>query len=114
MADQASELERQISDERAKLLSPKGRDLSGRALEAMRLRNNLSFATEALRASMTAVENSRMESQRQLKFLVKLSDPRRPDDQNWNWRWQVFLGTIGLLVASWGVFSFVGGLSRRA
>ena len=114
VADQASELERQISDERAKLLSPKGRDLSGRALEAMRLRNNLSFATEALRASMTAVENSRMESQRQLKFLVILSDPRRPDDQNWNWRWQVFLGTIGLLVASWGVFSFVGGLSRRA
>ena len=113
VADQVSELERQISDERTKLLSPQGRDLSGRALEAMRLRNNVSFATEALRAAMTAVENSRMESQRQLKFLVMLSDSRRADDQDWNWRWQVFLGTIGILLASWGVLSFVGGIRRR-
>lgn len=114
VADQVAELERQISDERAKLVSPQGRDLSGRALEAMRLRNNVTFATESLRAGMTAVENSRMESQRQLKFLVMLSDPREPDGQDWNWRWQVFLGTIGLLVALWGVISFVGGIRRRA
>lgn len=114
VADQVKELERQISEERAKLVSPKGRDLSGRALEVTRLRNDVTFQTESLRAAMTAVENSRMESQRQLKFLVLLSDPRRPDEQDWNWRWQVFLGSIGVLVASWGVISFVGGIRRRS
>ena len=113
VADQVEELERQIRDERAKLVSPAGRDLSGRALEAKKLQNDVTFATQALQASMTAVENSRMESQRQLKFLVMLSDPRQPDRQDWNWRWQVFLGTIGVLVALWGVLSFVGGIRRR-
>jgi capsular polysaccharide transport system permease protein len=114
VADQVAELERQIKEERAKLVSPAGRDLSGRALEAMKLQNDVTFATQALQAAMTAVENSRMESQRQLKFLVMLSDPRQPDGQDWNWRWQVFLGTIGVLVALWGVLSFVGGIRRRA
>ncbi len=113
VADQVLELERQIRDERAKLVSPEGRDLSGRALEAMTLRNDVTFATEALRGAMVAVDNSRMESQRQLKFLVMLSDPRQPDDQDWNWRWQAFLGTIGLLISFWGVLSFVGGIRRR-
>jgi capsular polysaccharide transport system permease protein len=113
VADQVEELERQIRDERAKLVSPAGRDLSGRALEAKKLQNDVTFATQALQASMTAVENSRMESQRQLKFLVMLSDPRQPNRQDWNWRWQVFMGTIGVLVAMWGVLSFVGGIRRR-
>ena len=112
VADQVEELERQIRDERAKLVSPAGRDLSGRALEAKKLQNDVTFATQALQASMTAVENSRMESQRQLKFLVMLSDPRQPNRQDWNWRWQVFMGTIGVLVAMWGVLSFVGGIRR--
>lgn len=113
VADQVEELERQIRDERAKLVSPAGRDLSGRALEAKKLQNDVTFATQALQAAMTAVENSRMESQRQLKFLVMLSDPRQPNRQDWNWRWQVFMGTIGVLVALWGVLSFVGGIRRR-
>ena len=113
VADQVEELERQIRDERAKLVSPAGRDLSGRALEAKKLQNDVTFATQALQASMTAVENSRMESQRQLKFLVMLSDPRQPNRHDWNWRWQVFMGTIGVLVAMWGVLSFVGGIRRR-
>jgi len=114
VADQVSELERQIQEERTKLVSPAGRDLSGRALKAMKLQNDVTFATQSLQAAMTAVENSRMESQRQLKFLVMLSDPRQPDGQDWNWRWQLFLGSIGVMVALWGVLSFVGGIRSRS
>ena len=93
--------------------NPQGRDLSGRAAEAMKLQNVVPFATESLRAAMLAVENSRMVSQRQLKFLVMLSAPQEPALQDWNWRWQVFLGSIGLLVVVWGVSSFVFGIRNR-
>lgn len=113
VADQVQELQRQIQAERQALVNPEGRDLSGRAVEAMKLQNDVTFATENLRAAMQAVENSRMESQRQLKFLVLLSDPQEPAVQDWNWRWQVFLGAIGGLVVVWGVSSFVLGIRRR-
>jgi capsular polysaccharide transport system permease protein len=62
---------------------------------------------------MLAVENSRMESQRQLKFMVMLSDPQAAAMQDWNWRWQAFLGATGGLVVIWGVSSFVLGTRRR-
>lgn len=113
VADQVQELQQQIREERAALVNPQGRDLSGRAAEAMKLQNEVTFATESLRAAMLAVENSRMESQRQLKFLVMLSAPEEPALQDWNWRWQVFLGSIGLLVVVWGVSSFVFGIRNR-
>jgi capsular polysaccharide transport system permease protein len=113
VADQVQELQRQIQEERKALVNPEGRDLSGRAAEAMKLQNEVTFATEGLKAAMLAAENSRMESQRQLKFLVLLSDPQEPALQDWNWRWQVFLGSIGMLVVVWGVSSFVLGIRRR-
>lgn len=113
VADQVQELQQQIREERAALVNPQGRDLSGRAAEAMKLQNEVTFATESLRAAMLAVENSRMESQRQLKFLVMLSAPQEPALQDWNWRWQVFLGSIGLLVVVWGMYGFVFGIRNR-
>ena len=79
----------------------------------MKLQNSVTFATEGLKAAMVAVENSRMESQRQLKFLVLLSDPQASLGQDWNWRWQLFLGAVGMLVVVWGVSSFVSGVRSR-
>lgn len=113
VADQVQELQRQIQQERASVVNPQGRALSSRASEAMKLQNEVTFATEGLKAAMLAVENSRMESQRQLKFLVMLSDPRASVVQDWNWRWQAFLGAIGGLVVVWGVSSFVLGTRSR-
>jgi len=113
VADQVQELQRQIQEERASVVNPQGRALSSRASEAMKLQNEVTFATEGLKAAMLAVENSRMESQRQLKFLVMLSDPQAAAVQDWNWRWQAFLGAIGGLVVAWGLVGFVSGVRRR-
>lgn len=113
VADQVQELKRQIQQERASVVSPQGRALSSRASEAMKLQNEVTFTTEGLKAAMLAVENSRMESQRQLKFLVMLSDPQAAAGQDWNWRWQVFLGAIGALVVAYGLASFVLGIRSR-
>lgn len=113
IADQVRELEKQIQKERASLVSTSGRNLGRRATEAIKLQRNVAFATESLKAAMTAAETSRMESQRQLKFLVVLSRPQQPEMQDWNWRWQLFLGIIASSVAVWGFWGFAAGLKSR-
>jgi len=113
VGDQVQELQKQIQAERQTLASPRGRNLGGRASEAMKLQNDVLFATDSLRAAMTAVENSRMESQRQLKFLVMLSVPQKAASQDWNWRWKGFVGVLGLFIAMMGVLSFVRGTTKR-
>ena len=113
VTDQVQELQRQINTERTNLATPKGRDLGGRASQALKLQNDVLFATEGLRAAMTAVENSRMESQRQLKFIVMLSEPRKPYMQAWDWRWKGLLGSAGIAVTAFGVSSFLQDVKDR-
>ena len=113
VADQVQELQKQINTERTNLATPQGRDLGGRASQALKLQNDASFATESLRAAMTAVENSRMESQRQLKFIVLLSDPRKPYVQAWDWRWKALLGSAGISITALGIASFLQGVKDR-
>jgi len=113
VTDQVQELQKQILKERDSVVSPGGKSLNNRATEATKLQNEVIFATENLKASMLAVENSRMESQRQLKFLVMLSDPQAPEVQDWNWRFQVFLGVVGGAIVIWGVASFLLGIRSR-
>jgi len=113
VTDQVQELQKQIQKERDSVVSPGGKALNNRATEATKLQNEVTFATENLKASMLAVENSRMESQRQLKFLVMLSDPQAPEVQDWNWRFQVFLGVVGGAIVIWGVASFLLGIRSR-
>ena len=114
VADQARELEKQIRKERAKSVSDNGRDLNSLAIEETSLTSDVLFATESLKSARLAVENSRRESQRQLKFVVMLSQPQRPVAPDPNWRWQAFLGSIGIIVVAWGVGGFILAAMKKA
>jgi capsular polysaccharide transport system permease protein len=78
------------------------------------LRANVEFATASLQSARLAVDNSRRESQRQLKFVVMLSQPQRPVAPDSNWRWQSFLGSIGIIVVAWGVGGFILAAMKKA
>ena len=78
VADQVAELERQIQDEREKAVGSGGRDLNKLVNQSERLEADVTFARDALASAMRAADNSRMESQRQLKFIVMLSKPMMP------------------------------------
>jgi capsular polysaccharide transport system permease protein len=114
VTDQVRELERQIREERAKVVSPGGRDLSRLTVEAQALENEVTFATEMLKSAMMAADNSRMESQRQLKFLVMLREPQLPAQPEQSWRWKAFLASLGGLLVVWGVGGFLVGVVKRA
>ena len=114
VADQARELEKQITKERQKSVSENGGDLNSLAIQESSLLSNVEFATESLKSARLAADNSRRESQRQLKFIVMLSRPQRPVAPDQNWRWQSFLGSIGIIVVAWGVGGFILAAMKEA
>ena len=114
VADQVDELQLQIRQERERAISENGRDLNTLALEEERLISDVEFAREALQAARLAVDNSRRESLRQFKFVVVLSQPQVPVSPDSNWRWQVFLASIGIVIVGWGVGGFVLNAMRKS
>ena len=114
VADQVRELEKQITKERQKSVSENGGDLNSLAIQESSLLSNVEFATESLKSARLAADNSRRESQRQLKFVVMLSQPQRPVAPDQNWRWQSFLGSIGIIVVAWGVGGFILAAMKEA
>ena len=114
IADQVNELEKQIRTERQKSVSENGSDLNSLAIKETSLRANVEFATESLQSARIAADNSRRESTRQLKFLVMLSQPQQPVSPDQNWRWQAFLGSIGIIVVAWGVGGFIAAAMKKA
>ena len=107
VADQVKELEFQIRQERDRAVSKDGRDLNTLVLEEAELISDVEFATSNLQSARLAADNSRRESQRQLKFVVVLSQPQLPVTPDQNWRWQAFLASIGIVVVAWGVGGFL-------
>lgn len=114
IADQVKELEAQIRQERQSSVSKDGRDLNTLALEEAGLISDVEFATQTLQSARLASDNSRRESQRQLKFVVVLSQPQVPVKPDSNWRWQAFLGSIGVVVVAWGVGGFILNAMRKS
>ncbi|EDY37446.1 putative ABC transporter involved in polysaccharide efflux [Cyanobium sp. PCC 7001] len=113
VTDQIIELKQQIDEERAKLVGPDEKNLNQRLVKLRNLQTEVGFAEASVKAAQLAADNSRLESQRQLKFLVLLSNPETPSGQSLDWRWKGLLSLVGLLLVGWGVASFVLGISRR-
>ena len=114
VADQVKELQVQIRQERDKSVSNDGRDLNTLVLEEAGLISDVEFATETLQSARLAFDNSRRESQRQLKFVVVLSQPGLPAAPDQNWRWQAFLASVGIIVVGWGVGGFILNAMRKS
>lgn len=113
VTDQVRELEKQISEERAQLVNPEGRDFNRLVAEGSKLETEVMVATEALKSAITAADNSRQRSQQQVKFLVRLADPALPEVQASDWRWKGFLASLGSLVVLWGIGTFALGIVDR-
>ena len=107
VADQVRELERQIQEERDKAVGPGGRDLNKLANQEARLQSDVQFARESLNSAKIAADNSRMESQRKLKFIIMLRKPQLAAAPDGSWRWKAFLSCIGAVIVIWGVGGFI-------
>ncbi len=114
VADQVKELKVQIRQERERSVSKNGRDLNTLVLEEAGLISDVEFATATLQSARLASDNSRRDSQRQLKYVVVLSQAELPAAPDPNWRWQAFLASVGIIVVGWGVGGFILNAMRKS
>lgn len=113
VTDQVSEMEKQIAQERASLVSSGGQNSNQRIATEKSLENEVAFATTNLNTVMSFANDRRRESEQQIKFLVLLSDAELPAMQSYDWRFKGFLAVIGILLVTWGGTSFALGIANR-
>jgi capsular polysaccharide transport system permease protein len=110
VADQVRELQQQIEKERRSLVSRKGRDLSRKTADVLKLESDVSFATDSYKLALTAVEKARIESKRQQKFMALLSAPQLPEDPENNWRSRGFFTVLATCAVGFSLTKFVFGM----
>jgi capsular polysaccharide transport system permease protein len=110
VADQVRELEQQIGKERRSLVSRKGRDLSRKTADVLKLESDVSFATDSYKLALTSVEKARIESKRQQKFMALLSAPQLPEDPENNWRSRGFFTVLAACTVGFSLTKFVFGM----
>jgi len=110
VADQVREMEQQIEKERRSLVSRKGRNLSQKTADILRLESDVSFATDAYKLALTAVEKARIESKRQQKFMALLSAPQIPEDPQNDWRSKGFFTVLATCAVGFSLTKFVIGM----
>jgi len=110
VADQVRELEQQIEKERRSLVSSKGRNLSRKTADIVRLESDASFATDSYKLALTSVEKARIESKRQQKFMALLSAPQLPEDPQNDWRSKGFFTVIASCAVGFSLTKFVLGM----
>jgi capsular polysaccharide transport system permease protein len=110
VADQVRELEQQIGKERRSLVSRKGRDLSRKTADVLKLESDVSFATDSYKLALTSVEKARIESKRQQKFMALLSAPQLPEDPENSWRSKGFFTVLAACAVGFSLTKFVFGM----
>jgi capsular polysaccharide transport system permease protein len=110
VADQVREMEQQIEKERRSLVSRKGRNLSQKTADILRLESDVSFATDAYKLALTAVEKARIESKRQQKFMALLSAPQIAEDPHNDWRSKGFFTVLATCAVGFSLTKFVFGM----
>ena len=110
VADQVRELEQEIEKERRSLVSSKGRNLSRKTADIVRLESDVSFATDSYKLALTSVEKARIESKRQQKFMALLSAPQLPEDPQNDWRSKGFFTVLASCAVGFSLTKFVLGM----
>jgi len=108
---QVQELQRQIQKERRGLVSPQGKNLNQKAAKQAELEANLTFATDLYKASLTAAEQTRVDSLQQQRFMAVLSKPL-PPEQPWQyWRHKGFFSALAALLVGFALTKFLMGMA---
>ena len=110
VADQVKELEMQIEKERRSAVSAKGRNLTKKSADVIKLESDVTFAADTYKLALTAVEKARVESKRQQKFMAILSLPLRPEDPENSWKTKGFFTVLATCAIGFSLTKFVLGM----
>ena len=108
---QIEDLEDQIEQEKDSLVSENGKNLDEKIAKLSELNAELRFANDLYQASLSAAENTRLDSLKTKRFIAIISNPTIPEDAWQYWRHRGFLITISIIFSSFSIFKFFLGLS---
>ena len=97
MEDQIFELEKQITQERDKILINKSDGLNKLSSESDRLQSDVLYATDAYTSAKAHYEATLRDSQKQMKYMVMLSNPYIPSTPDRTWRFKSLIISLGIL-----------------
>ncbi|MBK17112.1 MAG: hypothetical protein CMK49_03745 [Prochlorococcus sp. SP3034] len=109
--NQIEELENQINIERDFLVSPKGKNFSGKISKMNELEASLAFARDLYKTALTAAERTRVDSLQQQRFTAILSKPQKPESPWQYWRHKGFLASLASFLVAFGLIKFLLGMS---
>ena len=81
MIDELKKIKNQIDEERSLLVSPEGKYLSKKSAELDTLKSELELANSLYESSQTAIEQARVDSVRQQRFISLMSKPFYPEKE---------------------------------
>ena len=113
LEDQVDELKKQISKERLSVVSPRGKALNKKSAELEKLNSELNLAISLYESTLSAIEQTRVDSIRQQRFITMMSKPIYPEKE-WNfWRLKGFLTTLLVYLIGYVLIKFILGMSQN-
>ena len=111
MNSQIEELRIQIKEQRDILSDPDSKNYISRIGILNSLKSNLQFRNDIYNASLATSEKTKLDAQKQQRFMAILSKPTLPDDQDMNWKNRWFLTFTSIIVIGFYLSRFILGIS---
>ena len=111
MKSQIEELIIQIKEQRDILSDPDSKNYISRIGILNSLKSNLQFRNDIYNASLATSEKTKLDAQKQQRFMAILSKPTLPDDQDMNWKNRLFLTFSSIIIIGFYLSRFILGIS---
>ena len=113
LEDELDELKKQIANERILLVSPEGKALNTKSAELEKLEAEFELANDLYKSSQTTIEQARIDSIRQQRFIALISDPIYPENEWFYWRHKAFITSILIFIIGYVLTRFILGMTEN-
>ena len=110
--NEIDDLKSQINEQREILSDPNSKNYISRLGILNSLKSNLSFRNDIYNSSLATAEKTKLDAQKQQRFIAILSKPTFPEDQDMNWRHKWFLTFVVSLLIGYFLTRFILGISE--
>ena len=113
LQDELEELKNQIAKERILRVSPEGKALNKKSAELAKLESEFELANALYESTQTTIEQTRVDSIRQQRFITVISDPVFPEKEWFYWRHKAFVTALLFFIIGYVLTKFILGMTEN-
>ena len=84
-----------------------------KSAELSKLESDFELANDLYKSSQTTIEQARMDSIRQQRFIALISDPVYPENEWFYWRHKAFITSILIFIIGYVLTKFILGMTEN-